>query len=149
KFLADHPGGQMTLLEALRLAHGLEGATGGLPILGLDSTGWVSDLLRASSGSEKLVMVDQPTFFRGSLRPYQQAGLAWMAFLDKFGLGACLADDMGLGKTIQLIALLQHERQLTTEKVGPTLLVAPMSVVGNWARELARFAPEVKVHVHH
>ncbi|MDZ4831523.1 MAG: DEAD/DEAH box helicase [Phycisphaerae bacterium] len=149
KFLADHPGGQMTLLEALRLAHGLEGATGSLPILGLDSTGWVSDLLRTSAGSEKLILVDQPILFRGTLRPYQQAGLSWMAFLDKFGLGACLADDMGLGKTIQLIALLQHEREGGNDRPGPTLLVAPMSVVGNWARELSRFAPELKAHVHH
>ncbi len=174
KFLAEHPGGQMTLLEALRLAHGLDGATAGLPILGLDSTGWVSDLLRASVGSEKLLLIDQPARFRGVLRPYQRAGLSWLAFLDKFGLGACLADDMGLGKTIQLIALLQHERamldaQLDSQaeleavpadplsiqalairaKVGPTLLVAPMSVVGNWHRELTRFAPELIVHVHH
>ena len=61
--------------------------------------------------------------------------------------GACLADDMGLGKTIQLIALLQLERQKAAEgtSVGPTLLVVPMSVLGNWKRELARFAPELKV----
>ncbi len=167
KFLAEHPGGQMTLLEALRLAHGLEGATSGLPILGLDSTGWVSDLLKATGGSEKLTLIEQPTLFQGSLRPYQRAGLSWMAFLDKFGLGACLADDMGLGKTIQLIALLQHERehQVTAiqpmpttptmipgegpARIGPTLLVAPMSVVGNWHRELGRFAPELVCHVHH
>jgi SNF2 family DNA or RNA helicase len=173
KFLAEHPGGQMTLLEALRLAHGLEGATGGLPILGLDSTGWVSELLRSTGDSEKLLLIEQPGRFQGSLRPYQRAGLSWLAFLDKFGLGACLADDMGLGKTIQLIALLQHERERqvgtatplapndssnTTglaipgegpARIGPTLLVAPMSVVGNWHRELTRFAPELVCHVHH
>jgi SNF2 family DNA or RNA helicase len=157
KFLAEHPGGQMTLLEALRLAHGLEGSTGGLPILGLDSTGWVSDLLRATEGSERMKLIEQPPLFKGSLRPYQLAGLSWLAFLDKFGLGACLADDMGLGKTIQLIALLQHEREQrgdqpaapSNSKIGPTLLVAPMSVVGNWHRELQRFAPELACHVHH
>jgi SNF2 family DNA or RNA helicase len=152
KFLADHPGGTMTLLEALRLAHGLEGATSGLPILGLDSTGWVSELLRGTGESERLREIEQPAGFRGSLRPYQLAGLSWLAFLDKFGLGACLADDMGLGKTIQLIALLQHERERAAAegtKVGPTLLVAPMSVVGNWARELGRFAPELTTMVHH
>jgi SNF2 family DNA or RNA helicase len=151
KFLAEHPGGQMTLLEALRLAHGLEGSTGSLPILGLDATGWVGDLLRSGGVDEKLNLVEQPANFRGELRPYQRAGLSWMAFLDRFGLGACLADDMGLGKTIQLIALLQHERSLLApgEKPGPTLLVAPMSVVGNWARELGRFAPELSTHVHH
>src|SRR5439155_12707053 len=70
------------------------------------------------------------------------------------GIGACLADDMGLGKTIQLIALLLHERAqgaegLRGEGVGPTLLFAPMSVVGNWQREIQRFAPSLRVMVHH
>ena len=76
---------------------------------------------------------------RGSYRPYQERGLAWLAFLDRFGLGGCLADDMGLGKTIQMIALLQHERATASGRViRPTLLVCPMSVAGNWRRELGR-----------
>jgi SNF2 family DNA or RNA helicase len=72
-----------------------------------------------------------------------------MAFLSKFGIGTCLADDMGLGKTIQLIALLQHERIEPTHLMGPTLLVVPTSVIGNWERELDKFAPEISVHIHH
>ena len=70
-----------------------------------------------------------------------------MVFLDTLGLGACLADDMGLGKTIQLIALLLHERQ-NSEPVGPTLILAPMSVVGKWRREIERFAPKLRVLVY-
>ena len=149
RFLKEHPGGQMTVMQAIRLGNGIDGAETGLPILGLDAQGWVSELL-GFKGDERFSNVDQPTRFQGTLRPYQQQGLSWLAFLDRFGLGGCLADDMGLGKTVQLIALLQHEREKANGRVvGPTLLVCPMSVVGNWNRELHRFAPELVVHVHH
>ncbi|MFM7133953.1 MAG: DEAD/DEAH box helicase [Planctomycetota bacterium] len=149
RFLKEHPGGQMTVMQAIRLGNGIDGTDGGLPILGLDANGWVAELL-GFKGDEQFTMVEQPERFQGTLRPYQQQGLSWLAFLDRFGLGGCLADDMGLGKTVQLIALLQHERQKAQGRVvGPTLLVCPMSVVGNWNRELHRFAPELTVHVHH
>lgn len=151
KFLKQHPGGKMSLIEALRLAHGAAEDAKGLPILGMDAKGWVAEVFGPTHASERLEMIEQPKRFQGSLRPYQLAGLSWLAFLDRYGLGACLADDMGLGKTIQLIALLQHEREKAPEgeRVGPTLLVCPMSVLGNWHRELTRFAPELNVHVHH
>jgi SNF2 family DNA or RNA helicase len=151
KFLKQHPGGRMSLLEALRLAHGAVEDAKGLPILGMDAKGWVAEVFGPTHASERLQMLEQPALFQGSLRPYQLAGLSWLAFLDRYGLGACLADDMGLGKTIQLIALLQHERERLAEgeRVGPTLLVCPMSVLGNWHRELTRFAPELTVHIHH
>jgi SNF2 family DNA or RNA helicase len=87
-----------------------------------------------------------PPGFEGTLRPYQERGLAWLSFLDGLGIGACLADDMGLGKTTQLLALLLAERKGSW---GPTLLVCPMSVVGNWQHEAERFAPGLHVHVHH
>ena len=149
RFLKEHPGGEMTVLQAMRLGSGLDGPETGLPILGLDANGWVSELL-GFTGNETFSQVEQPERFQGTLRPYQQQGLSWLAFLDRFGLGGCLADDMGLGKTVQLIALLQHEREKANGRVvGPTLLVCPMSVVGNWNRELHRFAPELVVHVHH
>ncbi len=146
-FLKEHPGGAMSLLEALRMAHGLDGPPEALPILGLEATGWVRDLLK-STDSEQVKLIEPPKAFRGTLRPYQRVGVSWLAFLDRHRLGACLADDMGLGKTIQLIALLQHERE-RGDSAGPTLLVAPMSVLGNWKRELERFAPELRVHVQH
>jgi SNF2 family DNA or RNA helicase len=141
----------MSLLEALRMAHGAVEDAQGLPILGMDAKGWVAEVFGPTHASERLKLLEQPRRFQGSLRPYQLAGLSWLAFLDRFGLGACLADDMGLGKTIQLIALLQHEREMAGEgeRVGPTLLVCPMSVLGNWHRELTRFAPELSVHIHH
>ena len=151
EFVNAHPGGEMSVLEAMRLAHGVDGTENTLPIMGMKATGWVAQVFGDVELDQRLDEVKQPERFQGSLRPYQLMGLSWLTFLDKFGLGACLADDMGLGKTIQLIALLQHERQHAEDPsvIGPTLLVVPMSVLGNWKREFGRFAPEIKVHIQH
>ena len=159
----------MTLAEAFRTAYGGLTKDTGLPVLGLAGTHWIKDLLDQAP-SRTLQPITQPADFQGTLRPYQLRGLEWMSFLDSMGIGACLADDMGLGKTIQLIALLLHERKFEngkTETEGlegapageasaaeakrhpPTLLFAPTSVVGNWLREMQRFAPHLKVLVHH
>jgi SNF2 family DNA or RNA helicase len=70
--------------------------------------------------------------------------LGWLVFLGRLGLGACLADDMGLGKTAQLIASL-----LADPLQAPTLVVAPVTPLGNWRRELERFAPHLVVGLHH
>jgi len=142
--------------EVLREGLGLDGAKrrADEPAVELDASGWLGDLLGADD--RKLERVPTPRTFAGELRPYQQRGLAWLAFLSSVGLGACLADDMGLGKTIQLLALLLAEREQSESSArrgrrrrGPTLLVCPMSVAGNWEREAARFAPELVVHIHH
>ncbi|WP_086676617.1 DEAD/DEAH box helicase [Amycolatopsis pretoriensis] len=90
--------------------------------------------------------VAPPPGLRATLRPYQQAGLAWLSTMTGLGLGACLADDMGLGKTIQLIALHLHRRATAP---GPTLVLCPTSLLGNWEREFARFAPEIPVRRFH
>jgi superfamily II DNA or RNA helicase len=91
--------------------------------------------------------VDVPTGLRGSLRDYQRQGLTWLVELTSHGLGACLADDMGLGKTITLIAL--HLHRVAEGHPGPTLVVCPASLMGNWEQELARFAPDVSVRRFH
>ena len=150
-FLREHPGGTMTLIEALRLASGVDGPGIGIPITGFDASGWIGEVFGANATAEHLTSVQQPAGFLGELRPYQRVGLSWLAFLNNHDIGACLADDMGLGKTIQLIALLQHERAhpRVATPPGQTLLVAPLSVLGNWKRELHRFAPELRVHVQH
>ncbi|WP_425548654.1 DEAD/DEAH box helicase [Amycolatopsis ultiminotia] len=90
--------------------------------------------------------VDPPDGLTATLRPYQRAGLGWLVTMTDLGLGACLADDMGLGKTIQLIALHLHRRTLGA---GPTLVLCPTSLLGNWEREFARFAPQVPVRRFH
>jgi superfamily II DNA or RNA helicase len=168
------PAGEL-IRESLEL--GAEAASNAeAPPVEIEADGWLKELL-STNGDRKLREIPTPATLDGELRPYQQRGLAWLSFLSSLGLGACLADDMGLGKTVQLLALLLAERehaerdgnqgrrngptQRTAARSGsdggkrrrrrlaPTLLVCPMSVVGNWEREAERFAPGLGVHVHH
>ncbi|MEU5763665.1 DEAD/DEAH box helicase [Nocardia sp. NPDC047648] len=119
-----------------------------VPITEVTASGWVEDLLDRTREPEALA---PPVGLKAQLRPYQERGLAWLATMSRMGCGAILADDMGLGKTVQVLALLVHERETASEpeRPGPTLLVCPMSVVGNWQREAERFAPDLRVWVHH
>jgi len=90
----------------------------------------------------------EPASFQGTLRSYQREGLGWFAFLRKTGLGGCLADDMGLGKTVQVLACLAPRRR-AKDRRGPTLVVAPRSVMSNWIREARRFAPTLRCATYH
>lgn len=165
-FLREHPGGEIRMGEALRMAYGLDMGEFNLPIAGIDASGWVAEFLGQEPGQSSFNLIEAPEGFHGELRPYQRKGLSWLVFLDRIGLGPCLADDMGLGKTIQLLALLVHEREQDiaanahsdtpdtpelpgAHNIDPTLIVVPMSVVGNWMREAKRFAPSLRVMVHH
>ncbi|MEW6731448.1 MAG: DEAD/DEAH box helicase [Acidobacteriota bacterium] len=145
-FTKRNVSGKMTVAEVLRIGMGIDTAQLGLPVVGFETQGWLKELI---NGNEKLVPLKVPASFVGKLRPYQERGVSWLAFLNSLGLGACLADDMGLGKTIQLLVLLIIEREKEAKRLNPTLLICPMSVVGNWQREAARFTPTLKVHVHH
>jgi len=156
KFIREHPGGEMTVLEAIRMAHGSMDEDGAaLPIVGIETSGWLGAVFGSSAESQTLPEIVPPPTFMGELRPYQLRGVSWMSFLERFGFGACLADDMGLGKTIQVLALLAHERHLHQQgpygnaPVPPTLAIVPMSVLGNWEHEARKFCPSLKVLVHH
>ncbi|WP_235978281.1 DEAD/DEAH box helicase [Streptomyces lycii] len=92
--------------------------------------------------------VPQPAALAATLRDYQLRGLDWLHRMTSLGLGCCLADDMGLGKTITLIALHLHRRQ-DPETAGPTLVVCPASLLGNWQREIGKFAPGTPVRRYH
>jgi non-specific serine/threonine protein kinase len=113
---------------------------------------WLLEVLKGLRGPEGLASVEPGAALNGTLRPYQQVGMRWLYLLSKLGLGGCLADDMGLGKTIQLLALLLVLRGPTNEpgKTNcPSLLVAPASLLANWAAEIDRFAPSLKALIAH
>jgi len=184
--------GSMSLLQALRISQGLlhDGAPAiasetlplpaldeltsvpaGLVLEGVDAQGALLDVLERLHTQQPEQDVPEPAGFVGRLRPYQRRGVAWLAYLRKLGLGACLADDMGLGKTVQAIALHLHTRadraaRPNTEGASmdnghatstdiqnalrrPTLLICPTSVVANWRHEIERFAPGLRALVHH
>ena len=159
KFFQKNRNREMTLAEALRLAQNLPSqrlpdVESPLPILGLQAEGQIEEMLSAlSDPGGRMEPVCPPQRFQGTLRPYQLRGVSWLLYLHSLGLGACLADDMGLGKTVELIAFLLHERENEdnepTDGPGPALLICPLSVVGNWQKELERFAPHLRVLVHH
>ncbi|MBF5031109.1 DEAD/DEAH box helicase [Micromonospora sp. WMMA1976] len=136
--------GELTVADLLRMGLSGDDSAGELPVLDVVADGALGELL-AGEAERRLTPADPPPGFTGTLRPYQRRGLAWLAFLQSLGLGGILADDMGLGKTVQLLALLAGD----PPDAGPTLLVCPMSLVGNWQREAAKFAPGLRVHVHH
>ncbi|KAF0848539.1 DEAD/DEAH box helicase [Nocardia caishijiensis] len=119
-----------------------------VPLTEVTADGWAAELFTRQGDPDP---VPVPIGLKAQLRPYQERGLSWLATMSRLDCGAILADDMGLGKTVQVLALLVHEREAVGpgEKVGPTLLVCPMSVVGNWQRETERFAPDLRVLVHH
>jgi SNF2 family DNA or RNA helicase len=135
--------------EALRVALAPPTESPGLPVMDVSAEGWLAELLeRIGEGVPAAAPFETPETFQGELREYQSRGAAWLGFLAQHGLGGCLADDMGLGKTIQYIAFLLANR-LPEDDRRPSLLVCPTSVIGNWRRELRRFAPDVKVMTHH
>jgi SNF2 family DNA or RNA helicase len=147
KFLERKRTGTMTAGEAALAGMGLTSGLAAeeefedIPLTSVESDGWLGDLL-SGQADKRLAPVGTPDGFEGELRPYQERGLAWLSFLADLGLGAVLADDMGLGKTIQLLALI-------AATPGKTLLICPMSLVGNWQREAAKFTPGLAVYVHH
>jgi SNF2 family DNA or RNA helicase len=137
-----------TAAEILRLAAAYpDDLDTPLPVTQVSADGWLGELLDGSV-PRILQSVAVPEHFQASLRPYQQRGLSWLSFLASLGLGACLADDMGLGKTVQLLAL-EATGRAEHPQTGPTLLLCPMSLVGNWEREAAKFAPDLRVYAHH
>jgi non-specific serine/threonine protein kinase len=96
-----------------------------------------------------LARVDPKADLHGDLRPYQQVGVRWLYLLSKLRLGACLADDMGLGKTIQVLSLLLMLKNQANNDRQPSLLIAPASLLANWASEIERFAPSLRALIAH
>ncbi len=138
----------LTAIDALSVA-----LTGSTVIDGrtveVEAVGWLAELReQITSESEDPNRIPPPSALKAELRGYQLQGLRWLHRMTSLGLGGCLADDMGLGKTVMLIAL--HLHRMTNPKTsGPTLVVCPASLLGNWEREIRRFAPTEAVHRYH
>ena len=142
--------------QAMRLLAGAEidGGAGAEPTAQwahVQAGPWLAAALEGCRSPEGLAKVNPGEALQATLRPYQETGLRWLYLLTQLGLGACLADDMGLGKTIQVLALLQTLNEQAKGSAGrtPSLLVAPASLLANWALEAARFTPRLKVVIAH
>jgi superfamily II DNA or RNA helicase len=110
---------------------------------------WLAETLKGLRSPEGLAQIDPGAALHATLRPYQQVGVRWLYLIAKLGLGACLADDMGLGKTIQVLSLLLVLKRQAAGQQQPSLLVAPASLLANWASEIERFAPGLKALIAH
>ncbi|CAK0772612.1 Superfamily II DNA or RNA helicase, SNF2 family [Azospirillaceae bacterium] len=154
--LAEREG--LTFAEAMRLLAGASLDKGEAAVSGVDwsqvtAGPWLAETLKAlrtpESGGD-----DPGSALKGVLRPYQKSGVRWLRLLSRLGLGACLADDMGLGKTIQVLSLLllqKNQDGADDRRVDghTSLLVAPASLLANWAAEIERFAPDLKARIVH
>ena len=132
-----------SLSEAMRLVTGAD-PTHGVVVRTGDGFRDLLERLRTATESPASV----PRSLKATLRPYQKEGLAWLYTLSSLGLGGCLADDMGLGKTIQVLALILRLKA-ETDLQAPSLLVVPASLLGNWRREVERFAPSLTLRIAH
>jgi non-specific serine/threonine protein kinase len=147
--------GGLPFAEAMRLLAGAdiagEGAAGAAaPDWSRVVAGpWLAQTLKGLRGPEGLARVEPGAALKARLRPYQQVGVRWLYLLHELGLGACLADDMGLGKTLQVLALLLVLKGEDRGERRSSLLLAPASLLANWAAEIERFAPGLNALVAH
>ena len=147
--------GGLTFAEGMRMLAGADVTTDGTAT-GADpdwtsvvAGPWLAETLKGLRSPEGLAQVDPGRGLHGTLRPYQEVGVRWLHLLSRLGLGACLADDMGLGKTIQVLSLLLVRRREPVASRRPSLLVAPASLLANWAAEIERFAPSLTTVIAH
>jgi non-specific serine/threonine protein kinase len=168
KRVERHAGGEgLSFFEGMRLLAGAplsgQGAADAIPNdvrqwTGLAPGEWLGRTL-SELRDPAAASTSAPRDLRAALRPYQQAGVHWLGFMTRLGLGACLADDMGLGKTVQVLALLLHARHtrqrdkrikaVDQDDASASLLVLPASLIANWQAEVARFAPSLQTFVVH
>ena len=167
RYLAVPPDRLRSIARVLRELYEIDGVSAGnglrVPALvpdyfdrideALDGAEWggnteMRDRVRGLSHREPPRPVEPPRGLQATLRPYQQEGLAFLQNLRAHGAGGILADDMGLGKTLQTIAHIVKEKE-EGRMDRPCLVIAPTSLAGNWQRELAKFAPSLKVAVYH
>jgi SNF2 family DNA or RNA helicase len=133
---------EISLIDLLKNNSGIDDS------LDVETDEILGEMLRKLNDPTRLEIIENPPELQGTLREYQKRGVSWLQYMETLGLNGCLADDMGLGKTIQVIAKLVIDKSTNTELL-PTLLIAPTSVVGNWQKEVEKFAPHLRVIIHH
>jgi len=139
----------LTMADAMRMELNAEeklGIDDQMVELQVSNGTWLKDMRDKMCNPEIIKESKLKGSFNAILRPYQQTGFSWLSYMQELGFGACLADDMGLGKTVQIIAFLEKIR---AEKGGKALLIIPASLIGNWQKEIEKFAPEMTVGVLH
>ena len=138
----------MSLAQALRMQMGLayQNSAFAEDITEISNGQWLSSIVDSIKPQGKRENIDAGDGFTAVLRHYQQDGLDWLATMKTLGFGALLADDMGLGKTVQVLALLEYLRKSENSR---TLLILPASLMGNWEREILRFAPKLQYKILH
>lgn len=146
KYMKRHEHGTLTFRELMHLASGEEDVQlEGVDIAGIEATGMLSMLMTGGAVRQPQPR-PVPSGLNGTLRPYQERGYQWLATMRELGFGALLADDMGLGKTVQVISVLLDG---AAQAKGKSLIICPTSLLGNWQREFSRFAPGLRLYVHH
>ncbi|MCL9660806.1 DEAD/DEAH box helicase [Paenibacillus hunanensis] len=144
RFIRRHEEGEISFNELMHIyAEEQDALWNGLHIFEIETNPLLSSLMEGSAWRE-LSKREVPEGLHGTLRPYQERGFQWLATMRDLGFGACLADDMGLGKTVQVITCM-----LDQPVTAPRLIVCPTSLLGNWQRELERFAPDMQMYIHH
>lgn len=138
---------QLSGRELIGLSLGAERYRG-VPVQKISAGEWLGEIISRLDRKSSIDGQRQPEYLNGEMRPYQKRGFAWLKFLAACGFGGCLADDMGLGKTVQALAFLL-DRKYASPSRRPALVVAPVSILGNWMRECRTFAPSLKVHMHY
>ncbi len=139
--------GRISGIDAIRAAFSGEIEAGGITASVVAEGQFARAMDKLGRGVTEAL--ELPRTLQASLRPYQERGYAWLCTMGSLGLGACLADDMGLGKTVQALAFFLHQLETNPHDARPALVIAPTSVVGNWEREVSRFAPALNVVRHY
>lgn len=142
-FLQNHHGESRDLTLPDLLKTGIQAEND--PIWDADQL--VQEMLSRLQNKRAFAPVEDPRALQGILRDYQKRGVAWLEYLESLGLNPCLADEMGLGKSLTVLACLLKERE-ESDCIPPTLIIAPTSVLGNWRREIERFAPQLRTLLH-
>jgi SNF2 family DNA or RNA helicase len=138
----------LSVEDALRISIGENQILAKLPVVNFEASGVLQEFIQNITDNQAIQPIENPAGFKGTLRPYQARGVGWLAFLEKWGLGSCLADDMGLGKTPQLLAFMLHLKS-ESMLIKPVLIACPTSVINNWEHEIKKFAPSLSIHIHH